>query len=244
MGFFNKSRNSEVEKPMIRKSESISRSSYLIDQLRGYDWIDDYFKCSALLAELADLKKSRKETTGLPMTKPELIKFAKECFEKYQVERIQKIQESLKTVHLDPNRSSPFQRLLMFGQLQSYRVGSINFMGYFLWSEIEAAIQTMSPDDAAVSKKDRTATLVHIEGRIEKVQAELDAIFPKSRRSDNRGRDRFVRLWCKIQSQVDAPCSPYGTCLKYSSEVEKVAHVRLGIDTFIKPDAPFKPNNP
>jgi len=227
------------EKPMIRPSGSMQRNQSIVEAALGrYDWIEVYQRKLAIQAELADFKESLINTIHLTPAKGELIKIAKQFYDEYQTERTQKIQAALKGC---AEHENPFKRLTSQGDLHGHFFGTLDFHGFLGWPEIEAAIQSM-PKDETITAKDRKSALAHIEKRIMELEIELEKIWPKV--GPLQAVDEFVRGWIKIQKQVDSAVGPYGTALKYSSEPEKVAHVKLGIDSFINSKALFRPNDP
>jgi len=235
--------NNHEEKPMIRRFDSRFWSGDLKNFLRSYNWIDSFQKAKSLQAELSELKKKLKAAKNLSITQAELLKLAKKFYEEYRAERTQEIQKALKDCHIGGN---PFLKLSGLGQLRGHRFGSIFFKGFIEWPEIEAAVKSMP--DHGVEEKDRIVAVNHIEKRIAELEKQLDEVFPKDSPYRKYGvpdvRDEFVKLWIKVQKECDGSASPFGIALKHSREAEKLAHVRLKIDTFISPDAPFRPRDP
>ena len=242
-----------ISNPLKNQKEMISARRWgffehdpnLFDDLRAYDWIENYQRTLAIRAEINDLTDLLRETRNARPSKPELLDAAKKWFSDYQDRRIKIIQAAV--LNADTTGRNPFSVLMQNGALNCLGVGTQKFFGSLTWVEIESSIKRLD-ESTLMTKKEREQAIKHAEKKLNVLKAELENLFPKNhnrfRRSGAKGSDiraELIDLWVKVQKQCDAAVDPTGRALKYSTPQEQAAHKKLGIDAFVDPLAKFRP---
>lgn len=223
------------------------RSRTEIKQFSEFEWIPDYRKKLAYTAELDDVKKLLASTKTSACTKSDMLKYAKIHYAEYAAERRGLIQ---KAVCMPRANRNPFDKLTSNAALHGYNTGTTAFSSFLSWEEIQAAIEAIPNDPAALSEKDREKALEFCQKRIEKLKIGLEEIFGKRSRfrysgmNSPDGREALVIQWREIQSLVDRPCDMFGVLLKYSPQPEQDAYHELGIANFCKKTNKYKPIDP
>ena len=92
-----------------------------------------------------------------------------------------------------------------------------------------------APKPKGITKVKRAKAIEKIEGKISKLEAEIDQLFPKIFRDRNRTdvRENFLKSWIDTQGKINAPAGPRGFCLTYSQPNEREAWKQLKIGDFI-----------
>lgn len=218
----------------ITTGHSRARRDYR--DLLDFMWVDEYLHMLALMAEADDLKRSISKTESAGSAKAELLTKAKEYHAEYERER-----QLILTRFFEKWRgfNSPFSRLAARGEISCTHHHSVLLPPKLDWSDVEGAINSMSASHERLTEADRQKALSHMRGRLNEVETELDAKYPKHVRNDEKAA--LVKLWISVQKQVCEPCTLFASPLHLAGMPDQVAHKKLGIAAYVNTDAQYTP---
>jgi hypothetical protein len=100
------------------------------------------------------------------------------------------------------------------------------------WQDISSCVKNIP--DVGISDGDREKQLAVIDSKIVELQKKMPTISSEDR--------SFVKFWQEIQSQLCEPSGPRALALAASSDQEKSAWERLGLEVFINLGGSLKPS--